>query len=107
MMNNRFLIVPLNEKGLEEYDYCVEDTVNIAEKELPLSEYNVLVNQGIFSKFNEKFTLNISDYECEEIISENLDKAFEFVLPFADKLPVFVSCLNLAIEKRTLLGINL
>lgn len=106
-MGSRFLIVPLNEDGLEEYDYCVEDTVNVIKKELPLSEYNVLVNKGIFSRFNEKFTLNISDYECEEITSENLYKALEFVLPLADKLPVFVGALHLAIEKHTLLGINL
>lgn len=107
MMKKRYIVVPLNEKGLEEYDYCIENTVNITEKELPLSEYNVLANQGIFSKLNEKFVLNLSDYECEEIYSENLKEVFDLVLPFVDDLPVFVSCLKLAIKKRTLLGFDL
>lgn len=107
MMKNKFLIVPLNKKGLEEYNYCLENTENIIEKDLPSSEYNVLVNQGVFDRFNERFVLNISNYECEEIYFEDLDEAFDLVLPFVDDLPIFVSCLKLAIEKRTLLGINL
>lgn len=106
-MKNRFLLVPLNDKGMEEYNFCIEDSKNILEKSLPISEYNLLVDNGIFDKFNEMFTLNISDYECEEIITENLTKASEIIKPLADKLPVFVCCLNIAIEKGTLLGINL
>ncbi|MDD6488381.1 MAG: hypothetical protein PUG48_01005 [Clostridia bacterium] len=106
-MKNRYLLVPLNNKGMEEYNFCIEDTDNILEIDLPTAEYNLLISNNIFSKFNETFILNISDYECEEINTENLSKAFEIIKPIADKLPVFVSCLNIAIEKGTLLGINL
>ena len=106
-MKNRYLLVPLNNKGMEEYNFCIEDTENILEADLPTSEYNLLVNNGIFSKFNETFVLNISEYECEEINTENLSKAFEIIKPIKNELPVFVNCLNVAIEKGTLLGINL
>jgi len=73
-MRARFLTVPINERGIEEYDHGIENTENMIEIMLPEKEYVELKESGIFEFINEKCDLLIDDYESEIIDADDLRK---------------------------------
>jgi len=73
-MRIRFLTVPINEKGIEEYDHGIKNTENMIETILPEKEYVELEDSGIFEFINEKCDLLIDDYESEIIGADDLRK---------------------------------
>ena len=101
----RWLSVSINEKGIEEYDYGVEDTENIRTFLLDYSEFEVLYNVGgIFDKINDSCNLLIDDYESEIITKEHFNKCKELIQD--QNVPIFAEALNLAIKYDTLLGLD-
>jgi hypothetical protein len=100
----RWLSVPINEKGIEEYDYGVEDTSNIKTFMLSEREFDVLYHQGIFDSINEECELFIDDYESEVISKENFETCDKII--GNANVPVFSEALELAKKYDTLLGLD-
>ena len=71
------MTVPLNTKGIEEYNYGVQATPNMHEYQLEPAEMERLYIMGIFNYINEKCNLMIDDYESEIITAENIRKCLD------------------------------
>ncbi|MCI6191105.1 MAG: hypothetical protein MSA89_12250 [Clostridium sp.] len=100
----RYISVPLNEKGIEDYNYGKEDSNNIKVFELSENEFDNLYNNGIFDKINFECNLLIDDYESEEISGSNLEMALNIVKE--NKCDTLVKALELAIKYNTLVGLD-
>jgi hypothetical protein len=100
----RWLSVPINEQGVEEYDYGVEDTPNIKTFMLSEKEFNVLYYQGIFDNINNECELLIDDYESEVILRDYFEVCKRII--GNENVPVFSEALDLAIKYDTLLGLD-
>lgn len=100
------LWIPLDEQGLEDYEYCDYDSTHVKFVDIPDSERDILDSKGLITQFNREFGLIIGPWESEDIVSKNLERALEIVSPYADKLPSFIKYLNYAIEHHTLISIT-
>lgn len=100
----RYISVPLNEKGIEDYNYGKENSDNIKLFKLSENEFDNLCNNGIFDKINFKCNLLIDDYESEEISASNLEIALNIVKK--NKCNILVEALELAIKHNTLVGLD-
>lgn len=106
MSKIRFISVPLNDQGIEEYDQGVEDTKNIKVFELNEEEFKELYSSGIFDVINSKCNLLIDDYESEIIDKDNLELGQTILKDYKLESSKFDDALELAIEKETLVGLD-
>lgn len=104
MRKIRYISVPLNEKGIKDYNYGKEDSDNIKVLELSENEFYDLYDNGIFDKINLKCNLLIDDYESEKISDSNLEIALNIVKE--NKCDILVRALELAIKYNTLVGLD-
>ena len=86
----RYISVPLNEKGIEDYNYGKEESINIKVFEL--------------NEINNSCDLLIDDYESEEISGKNLIIALD--ISIKNKCKILTQALELAIEMNTLVGLD-
>lgn len=100
----RFISVPLNDQGIDDYNYGVEGSKNITEIKLGEDEFDKIYFSGVFDDINEKCNLLIDDYESEEIKGENLKIALD--ISKKKKCEVLIQATELAIEKNTLVGLD-
>lgn len=100
----RWLSVPINDQGIEEYDYGVEDTPNIKTFMISEQEFDILYHQGIFDSINEECDLLIGDYESEIISVDHFEVCKKTI--GNTNVPVFSEALELAIKYGTLLGLD-
>lgn len=99
-----FISVPLNQKGVEEYDYGQENSKNIKEYTIGEKEFDKIYEAGIFGEINDSCDLLIDAYESEIIKDENLKIALEIAKN--NNCKVLIKALELAIEKNTLVGLD-
>lgn len=100
----RYISVPLNNEGLEEYNEGLEESKNIKIFELMEKDFNELYSKGIFDKINNGCRLLIDDYESEEIKGQNLKIALD--ISKKNKCEVLIQALELAIERNTLVALD-
>jgi len=100
----RFISVPLNEQGMDDYNYGVEDSKNITEIKLDEDKFDKVYFSRVFNDINEKCNLLIDDYESEVIKGENLKIALD--ISKKKKCGVLIQAIELAIEKNTLVGLD-
>lgn len=100
----RYISVPLNEKGIEDYNYGKEESINIKVFELNEIEYNNIDEAGVFNEINNSCDLLIDDYESEEISGKNLIIALD--ISIKNKCKILTQALELAIEMNTLVGLD-
>jgi hypothetical protein len=100
----RYISVPLNEKGIEDYNYGKEESNNIRVFQLKEDEYNNIDESGIFNEINNSCDLLIDDYESEEIKGNNLEIALD--ISKKNECEVLIQALELAIENNTLVGLD-
>ena len=102
-MNIRYLTVPKNQPGMNEYDYGIEHTSNMIERVLGEEEFEALYNKYIFKRINDECGLMIDDYESEEISSDNLRKCIHFI----SEIPgVFYEMAKIALKYDTVLYLD-
>lgn len=102
----RFISVPLNEEGIEEYDQGIENTENIKVFKLDEEEFEELYSSGIFEKINLECNLLIDDYESEIIDSKNLELSQNISKGYKLKSDKFNKALELAMGKDTFVGLD-
>lgn len=100
----RYISVPLNEQGIEDYNYGKEESSNIKVFDLKEVEYNEIYKSGVFNEINNSCDLLIDDYESEEIKGNNLEIALN--ISKKNKCDILIKALELAIEKNTLVGLD-
>ncbi len=97
--------IPLNEKGVTEYDYGVDSSENLALIELPFDERTALFLDGVFDRVNEACGICIEDYERCTIPEDEVRTAIKYV----DKsvYPTFYAALEMAIKYKSFCAIDL
>lgn len=103
-MHRRFISVPVNSAGIEEYDYGVDESENLLLFLLPDEEAKRLWD--IFDIMNIECDLFIDDCESEIIPQEDLEKCKDLVDDIKEDIPVFYGALLKAIEYGTMLGLD-
>lgn len=106
MSKVRFISVPLNKKGIEEYYHGIEDTRNIKVFELNEDEFEELYSSGIFEEINSMCRLLIDDYESEILDKKNLELSQNILKNYNLEYSKFNNALELAIKKDTLVGLD-
>lgn len=99
------LSIPLNEKGVSEYDYGVLESENLIFIEFPECEVNDLFNSGTVDIINEQYRLGIDDYESTLIPKDVLGDVISHISE--SKYPVFYKALKIAAEKGEFLALDL
>ncbi len=99
----RYLSVPINNQGIEEYDHGIEDTANIIETLLPENEFYELQTNGVFEQINKTCDLLIDDYESEIITAQNLINCKSIIQELTG---VFAEAAHKAIEHGTFLALD-
>ena len=102
-MSIKWLTVPINEKGIYEYDHGVQGTPNLHEYTLDAKEMDDLAEAGVFAYINDKCNLMIDDYESEIIPSESLKKCFEEIKKYPG---TFLKAAEDAIKQHTFLALD-
>jgi len=105
-MSKKWLTVPLNQKGIEEYDVGISGTDNMKEFELSDAEFLELMVAGVFANINVQCKLLIDEYESEYIDGANIDVAKAIIESAPNKYGVMLEAITLAKEKGTALGID-
>jgi len=101
---SRYLSVPLNEKGIEELEYGVEQSDNIKVIYLSDSEFEELYQSGgVFDRINEECDLMIDDFESETISNDKLGYCLSIV---ENKHIKLMEALNLAKEYNTFVDLD-
>jgi hypothetical protein len=103
-VQHRYLTVPYNDKGVQEYNNGVEESENLYTVELPENEFLALVSS--FGLINKECGLMIDDYESETIAGKHLKKCRSIIANVQESIPVFTKALETAIEYKTLLGLD-
>ena len=103
-MRKRFLSVPQNTEGIEEYNIGIEESGNLYFDELPEKEFVELI--PCFSKINKEFGLLIDDYESEIIKKEHLSKCKKIINEAKADVPVFLKSLDMAMKCETMLALD-
>ena len=78
-MRNRYLTVPKNDRGIEEYNSGSEHTENLMERVLEEVEFDTLCHERVFKQINDRCGLMIDDYESEIISSDNISKCIDII----------------------------
>ena len=100
-MSNSLIVVPINQQGITDYETNIANRNNLAEFDLPENEINFLFDESIVYVLNDTFGIWIDEYEEEVIGNQFLKETEKIVAEHKDKIPVFYSALQLAIEKDT------
>lgn len=100
----RYISVPLNSSGIEEYDYGIENTKNIDVFELTEDEFDKIYFSGIFNEINDRCNLLIDDYESEELKGDNLKIALDIAK--SNECEILIKAIKLAVEKNTIVGLD-
>lgn len=103
-MRHRYLTVPYNEKGIQEYNNGVEESENLYTVELPEDEFIALVKS--FGLINKECDLLIDDCESESINGDHLIKCQDIIANVKERIPVFAKALDMAIDNKTLLALD-
>lgn len=81
-----YINVPMNEKGLEEFETFAEDTPNVYSVELTKDEYVVLsAANGLFKEYYKAFGIIIDVCEEEDIDIDEIDQAIEITKQYLTK----------------------
>ena len=102
-MRERYLTIPLNETGKEDYNLGYDHTNNVKIMTLSEEEFDYLAESGVFNRINEKCGSLIDDYESEIISSSDLKKCLDEVNNYNG---VFLRAYKLALEKNTFLALD-
>ena len=102
-MRERYLTVPLNEKGKEEYDFGYDHKDNLKNIVLSEDEFNHLAQSGVFNHINDMCGLMIDDYESEIISSSDLKKCLDELNDYEGD---FLRASKLAIQYNTFLALD-
>ena len=105
-MRDRFLTVPKNKQGEQEYDLGTEHSENIENYLLPNIEFEFLQTNGVFGKINEECGILIDDYESETIRGDDLKQTEKIVSNVKLKVPEFYKAITLAISYNTMIGMD-
>jgi len=106
-MKNRFLTVPLNEKGKEDYDFGVEGGENTYECIMPEEEFSALDYSGILDRVSEMYRLDISEYESEIVGVDAAETMLQLIDENKVNVPTAKRALEMAIEKGTFIAFDL
>ena len=101
-MANKWLTIPKNEVGMEEYENGIEGSENIISFTIPENEFNALWD--VFDSINEKYDLLIDDFESEIIPAEIINDVIELVSK--EKFPTFYEALILAEKYNSFLALD-
>lgn len=107
-MRVRYLTIPRNQKGLEEYNQGIEYSENLYVFELPEDEFDILYSSGVFGAINEECGLLIDDYESESIARKDFSKCIS-IIENVSGLPepsVFREALKLASEEGIMFAMD-
>lgn len=100
--NPYFLIVPINEQGIDDVEYMREETPDILEYVLSPMEFQTLWNAHIFENINTKYHLLIDTYETETIPLECCAGSLSIVREAGlEKDSVFATALKQAMNYGT------
>lgn len=102
-MRDRFLTVPINNDGINDYEYGVEGSDNLAEFTLSDEEFTKLYKSGLFSRINKRCGLMIDDYESETISADNLKKCIDLLQGWRG---TFRDACNMAMKHSTFLALD-
>lgn len=106
MSRLRYISIPLNAVGEEEYNNGIEDTNNIKTFNLPDEEFNFLYTKGIFDDINNQCELLIDDYESETIDNSKISTCKEIISLFDEEIKTFKEAINLAEVNNTFIGLD-
>lgn len=98
MIDNKWITVPINEKGCQEYKDGYEHTENMLEYIIPHDEFRLLWKNRIFDIINNRFNLLIDDYESESVTADQLKTVYNAINGVKG---VFLQAVNKAIEFGT------
>ena len=76
-MRCRFLTVPVNRQGIDDYNYGMESE-NILTFQLLEDEFEILF-RTVFPVINRRCGLLIDDYESEEISAQNIERCWDII----------------------------
>jgi hypothetical protein len=105
MSRVRYLTVPINNIGIEEYNIG-QETDNIITLELSEEEFYSLYHGGVFDRINSTCNLLIDDYESEIINKNHFNECKNIISNSNLVTNIFTKALDFAIEYDTLLGLD-
>lgn len=100
-MSNSLIVIPVNQQGITDYETNIAKRDNLKEFDFPESEMRFLFDEGIVDVLNDTFGIWIDEYEEEVIGNQFLKETENIVAEHKDKIPVFYSALQFAMEKNT------
>ncbi|WP_129600457.1 hypothetical protein [Anaerophilus nitritogenes] len=106
MSRLRYISIPLNADGEEEYNNGIEDTENIKTLNLSDEEFNFLYSKGVFDDINNQCELLIDDYESEIIDNSKIQTCKEILSSFGDETETFKEAIRLAEANNTFIGLD-
>ncbi len=95
-MRDRYLTIPKNAVGKNDYDYGVENSENMEVYFLPEEEFEILITGGYFDKINAMCETMIDDYESSIIENNMLSKCSDILLAVSKNIPVFYKAISAA-----------
>ena len=103
-MHIRFLTIPYNQKGMEEYDCGIQESNCMCTLELPDDEFETLLH--CFETLNKEFGLLIDDYESEMIADDALIRCKEIIETVEKQVPVFNRAVKTALRYNTVVFLD-
>lgn len=96
-MIERYLVLPLTPKGLEDFEYCIYDEPDVKTIIMPENEFNYIY-PNISEPFNRENGTLLDAYEQEDVPFEKLIKLREML--DERMAPVTCGVIDLAIELK-------
>ena len=100
-MKDKTLVVPIDERGIYDYENDISKTDRLKFFVLSRKEFNSMMSDGFFDLLNNKFDLWIDDYEEEIISNEYLISVKQLIESYSRNYPDFFKALNYAIQCNT------
>ena len=98
MIKEKYITVPINAEGMNDYQEGREGTENMEEFILPEEEFDTLDRHKVFDIINDKCDLLIDIYESETVTAEQLQSVYKEI---SFMKGVWLNAVNKAIEYGT------
>lgn len=98
MLENKYIIVPINEVGMEEAKNGISESENLEEFRMTIDEFLTLDKNNVFEIINDHFDKLIDEGEEESITAKQLQEVFMAISAIKG---TWLDAINAAIKYRT------
>ncbi len=96
--HQKYITVPINQKGIDEYSHMDFETENLLSFVLPEDEYEKLDRHHVFDIINTKCGKMIDVFESEKVSADDLKSVYRDISPIKG---IWLDAVNKALEYNT------